>query len=386
MNQPLSGAVAKIREDLAELQGLDQQDAHAMPGTFYHSEEFLEFEKENLFRREWVCLCHVGEIPNPGDFFTTELVGEELLVTRDAEGTARVFSNVCRHRGNKVEAEKRGNRKRFVCGYHAWTYGNDGTLKAAPLMKQVRGFDQKKCGLKEFKIEIWENFLFVNLEGNASPLAPRMQGLSKLMTNYHHELRHLVFMDETVWNTNWKSLMENFLEGYHLSATHIKTLHHITPTKLCRKFEELGEGYTGYHAFYDPDLPDRGPFHEDLTDDERRNSLLTCAYPSFLLSVATHFTLFLCLRPKGPDHVAIRWGVAGFNPDPDNKEAQEYVELAKSFNEEDREKLETLTTALKSKYYEPGPLAPDDFEGTIWDFLQYIAKHLSAKAPIPVGQ
>ena len=374
--------VDQIRADLAELQDTDQLDARAMPGSFYSSEAFLEFEKEHLFPQEWACLGHVGELAKKGDFYTTEMVGELLLVVRDEEDVIRVLSNVCRHRGNQVETAPKGNRKRFVCGYHAWTYGQDGALKVAPLMKKSRQFDQKKCGLKEFKTDIWENFLFVNLDGNAAPLAPRMAGLSKLMTNYHHELRHLVFMDETVWNTNWKSLMENFLEGYHLSATHFNTLHKITPTKLCRKFSETGEGYTGYHSFYDPDWPDRGPFHEDLTEDERRNSLLTCAYPNFLVSVATHYTLFLCLRPISADQVAIRWGVAGFNPDSDDLGNKEYVRLCEEFNAEDREKLETLTKALKSRYYRPGPLASDDFEGTIWDFLQYIASRLSAKVTI----
>ncbi|MEO1193452.1 MAG: aromatic ring-hydroxylating dioxygenase subunit alpha [Pseudomonadota bacterium] len=377
-----SKAVEKVRGDLSALQDLDREDARGMPGDFYNSEAFLEFEKEHLFRKEWVGLCHVGELPNPGDFFTTELVGEQLLVCHDSEGQLRVFSNVCRHRGNQVVTEAKGNRTRFVCGYHAWTYGTDGALKTAPLMKKVRSFDPASCGLKEFETEVWENFLFVNLDGTASPLAPRMTGLSRLMTNYHHELRHLVFMEETVWNTNWKSLMENFLEGYHLSATHLTTLHPITPTRLCSKFTEMGEGYTGYHAFYDPKWPDRGPFHEDLTQEERRNSLLTCAYPSFLFSVATHYTLFLCLRPVDPEHVAIRWGVAGFNPDPEDRTTKDYVQLCRDFNAEDKEKLEALNRAMKSRYYEPGPLAPDDFEGTIWDFLQYMAGRLSAKADL----
>ncbi|QBY00324.1 aromatic ring-hydroxylating dioxygenase subunit alpha [Rhodophyticola sp. CCM32] len=377
MDKTTTAAVDKIRDDLAQLQALDQKDARAMPGDYYGSEEFLEFEKENLFRKEWFCLGHIGELPNPGDFYTTDLIGELLLVTRDEDGEIRVLSNVCRHRGNQVVVEPKGNQKRFVCGYHAWTYGQDGALKAAPLMKKVRTFDQAKCGLKQFRTEIWENFIFVNLDGNATPLAPRMAGMSKLITNYHHELRHLVHMEEAVWDTNWKSLMENFLEGYHLSATHFKTLHPITPTKLCRKIEELGEGYTGYHSFYDEDWPDRGPFHEDLTDVERRNSVLGCAYPNLLFGIATHYTIFICLRPVSADKVAIRWGVAGFNPDPENEGTKEYVDLISEANEEDREKLVTLARAMKSKYYTPGPLAPDDFEGTIWDFTQYIAKHLA---------
>jgi phenylpropionate dioxygenase-like ring-hydroxylating dioxygenase large terminal subunit len=376
MGQDNRNVVEKIRADLKDLQNTDQQDARAMPGAFYTSEAFLDYEREHLFHKEWVCLGHVHEISKPGDFFTTDLAGEPLIVLRDQDGAIRVLSNVCRHRGNLVEADKTGNRKRFVCGYHAWTYGQDGALKAAPLMKKQRGFDQKKCGLKSFKVELWENFIFVNLNGQAAPLAPRMQALSGLMTNYHQHERHLVFSEETVWTTNWKSLMENFLEGYHLSATHLKTLHPITPTRLCQKFETTGDGFTGYRSFYDPEWPDRGPYHEDLTEDERRQTLITCAFPNLLLSVATHFTLHLCLRPVDADHVAIRWGIAGFNPDPDSREAKSYVDLVNAFNAEDRAKLETLTRGIKSKYYEPGPLAGDDYEGTIWDFLQYIAGRL----------
>lgn len=369
--------VESIRAELAALKTLDRAESRTIPPPFYTSEAFAAYEAEALFPGEWAALCHVGEIPEPGDFFTTELVGELLLVLRDTEGTPRVLSNVCRHRGNQVETAARGNRKRFVCGYHGWTYGADGALKTAPFMKDKPNFDMASCRLPEFRTEIWENWLFVNLDGTATPLEPRMAPLRKLMANYHHEQRNLLFMGEEVWETNWKSLAENFLEGYHLSYTHLKTLHPITPTALCRKFPE-GEGFTGYHAFYDPSCPDRGPFHEDLTAEERRNSILTCAYPNLLIAIATHYTLFLCIRPLGATRVAIRWGVAGFQTDPDAPEVREYVRLCASFNAEDREKLETQARALRTRHFRTGPLAPDDFEGTVWDFNRYIADRLGA--------
>ena len=132
-------------------------------------------------------------------------------------------------------AEGRGNRRSFVCQYHAWTYDHDGALKTAPLMKTLKGFDPKQCALPQMNSEVWNNFIFVNLDGNAEPLAPQMAGLEDVLHNDQHEERNLLFTDEAVWNTNWKNLTENFMEGYHLFATHPQTLKPMTPTQLCRK-------------------------------------------------------------------------------------------------------------------------------------------------------
>ena len=361
-----------VHEALSSVVATGADRSRAMPSEFYTSPDVLAVEEDDVFRRDWVCLGHEGEIPAPGDYFTTELFGEQLLVVRDDGGTVRVLSNVCRHRGNLV-AEGRGSAKLFVCRYHAWTYRTDGSLRSAPLMKTKANFDAAECGLPSFPVEVWQRFIFVNLEGNASPLAPRLGPIDALIKNYHHAERNLLFKTEARWETNWKCLVENFMEGYHLSATHIKTLHKITPTRLCEKLEG-GDAFTAYRAHYDPDCPDRGPYHDDLTETERRNTPLFCVYPNLLVAVATHYTLFLCVRPAGTDAVDIRWGVTGFSNDPEAQNVKDYVALCEAFNAEDREKLEALTLAQKSRYYTPGPLAPANFEGTIWDFYNYIAK------------
>lgn len=367
--------VEQLRRALEALSRLDASQARTMPPAFYTSADFLEQEKQQLFRKEWICLGHAGEIPNPGDFFTTELIGEQIIVARDHDGGVRVLSNVCRHRGNLV-AEGRGNRRSFVCGYHAWTYELDGTLKTAPLMSKVKGFDRKKCGLPRLHSEVWSNFIFVNLDGNAEPLAPQLATLDGILHNYHDDERNLLFSDETVWNTNWKNLTENFMEGYHLFATHPMTLQPMTPTQLCRKVPGE-ERWTAYRSYYDPDYPPRGPFHEDMTEDEQRNTVLFNIFPSFVVAVAANYTLYLCLRPASVDRVAIRWGITGFKTDPEDQEVVDYVQLCKDFNAEDRAKLETLQRAQNTRYYQSGPLAPDDLEGTIWDFLQYMARRFA---------
>ena len=349
-----------------------------MPAEFYTSSDFLVLETEEVLRREWLCLGHIGEVSEPGDFYTTEMLDEQILVTRDMDGEVHVLSNVCRHRGNRV-AEGSGNSKRFVCQYHTWSYDNTGALLAAPLIDNTPSFDKRKCSLPEFTSEIWNGWIFVNLDGKASPLAQRLTGLQEKIKNYHPEERFLNFIEEDTWDCNWKCLFENFMEGYHLSATHRETLHKITPTKLCKKMGS-SEGWTGYRAYYNPDYPPRGPFHVDLTEDEKINSPMYAIYPNLVVGMATNFTLFMCLRPNGVDKVNIRWGVTGLENDPDSQKVKDYVDLCRSFNAEDREKLEVLQVALKTRHFQGGPLAPDDYEGSIWDFIQYMAKHL-AKAP-----
>jgi len=167
------------------------------------------------------------------------------------------------------------------------------------------------------------------------------------------------------------------MEGYHLFATHPQTLQPMTPTQLCKK-QPGTEAWTAYRAYYHPDFPPRGPFHEDMTDAEKSNSVLFNIFPSFVISVAANYTLYLCLRPAGAEKVALRWGIAGLKQDRDDPEVVAFIELCKSFNAEDREKLETLQRAQNTRYYQPGPLGPEDLEGTIWDFLNFMAKNLGS--------
>ena len=184
--------VTYLRQELSRRAGHPAEDAWAMPALYYTSAAFLEVERNEVLRREWMCIGHVGELRKPGDFFTTELLGEQLLAVHSEDGAIRVLSNVCRHRGNIV-AEGRGNARKFVCSYHAWAYDTAGALKVAPFMKRQRSFDQSKCSLPEFASEVWMGWLFVNLDGTAAPLKPRLEGLEGVMAITIQDERHLVF-------------------------------------------------------------------------------------------------------------------------------------------------------------------------------------------------
>ncbi len=364
-----------IRAELTKIKSISREHARTMPPPYYTSGGYLDLEKKHIFRKEWICVGHAGELPSLGDYFTTEIVGEPILVTKTADGSIRTLSNVCRHRGN-ILAQGRGNSKKFTCGYHAWTYNNTGELLNAPFMEKAQGFEKKACQLPEFKSEIWNGFIYVNLEGKARPLAERLEPLSQIIKNYEMDKRQLVYTEDTTWATNWKCLVENFMEGYHLTPTHARTLHPITPTALCKKMVS-GEYHTGYWSGYNSRYPDRKPYPESLTKEERRKSPMFWVAPNHVVGLATNNCVYMCLRPDGVGKVNIRWGVLSTET-ADSKVVQDYVALCNAFNAEDKVKLESLQLGLQSQYLSPSALAPEDFEGTIWDIYQFMAKRLGS--------
>lgn len=347
---------------------------HAMPGAFYTSPAFLDIERDAVFRRQWICLGHAGEVPDPGDYFATELVGEPLLVVRDDDRQVRVMANVCRHRGNVV-ASGRGNKRFHVCGYHAWSYQLDGRLRHAPMMESCPRLDPASCRLPPIRSELWHNFIFVNLDGGAAPLAPSLRPLETHIGGYHDEDRHLYHVREETWRTNWKCLAENFMEGYHLNATHPRTLRPVTPTELCEYVPGNG-AFSAYISHYTESAPQRVPFHPGLSPEARRYSFLFSVFPSFVITVMPHQSIYLCLRPVSVNEVALRWGITGHEPALSPEALKRAVDFADAFNAEDRVKLESLQVGLASSFYEPGPLAATDLEGTLRDFYRFMARSI----------
>ena len=372
MKTDSANGVGEVLRALAEIRDLDESQARSLPAGFYASEEYLELEKEEIFRKEWVCLGRFDEVAKRGDYFTTQLLDEPLIVVRSEDDKVRVLSNVCRHRSSVI-LEGKGNAKHFVCPYHAWTYANNGQLLRAPYMDQVAGFDVGGCRLPELASEIWCGFIYVNLDGTAKPLAPRLMGLEPYVRNFHPEDMVVQTVLDEIWPTNWKCLAENFMEGYHLSTVHNITLHHRTPTRLSEKIPP-GEGYTGYKSHYTRKTPQRKPYHPDLTAEEKRYGMFFWIFPSHVVALVPNGLSSLCLQPRGVGEVANRCILSVFKPDPSLGSAG----LAR-FNrimDEDRAQLARVRRGLMSRYVEPNRLGPPDLEGTPWDLFQYMARKL----------
>jgi len=313
------------------------QVPRSMPPSFYTNEQMLPAEIDSLFINGWVCVGRADEIPNVGDFYTLELFSEPLIVTRKKDNDVVVLSNVCRHRGSQI-LHGSGNKKRFTCPYHKWAYALDGSLITAPLVQKTEGFDKSQCQLPSFKIHNWYGWIFVNLSGTAEDFEKSIIGLNDYVHNYHAEEMRSIGAETEQWSLNWKVLAENFMEGYHLSPVHKKTLHPMTPTKLCEKIPG-GSGYTGYKSHYSDTYKGRNQFHEDMTEEERAQSMMVWIYPGFVAAISPNSAVYMSITPTGSTQLQTRWDVIAREEVFEDGEASERIEFARSFNAEDRERL-----------------------------------------------
>ena len=339
----------------------------------------LGLEREHLYGREWICIGRSDEVPKPGDYMTFMLCDEPLVAVRGEDQKIRVLSNVCRHRGALL-TEGRGNGQRLVCPYHHWSYDLEGKLAGAPRMEPHKAFNKTDCRLPEFACEEWQGFLFTNLSANPSPLKPRLKGLEALIRNYHMEQMKLLYVADEVWHTNWKCLIENFMEGYHLSPLHRTTLHTVNPTRLCTHFE-AGDAYFGYNAGYSPDLPRSNKGHPDLSDAEADNCVMFAIPPGLVSGCGGDYSSFICVQPESIDRVRAKLGLIFYGEGWTKERVDHAVDLFNATMAEDKTVLVDLMRGMASKHHARGPLAPADFEGPVLDFYRYYSKRMQQALP-----
>lgn len=197
-------------------------EAWTLPPAAYLRDDVYALEVERIFRRSWLAVARLDQIPEPGDFVALDLVGQPVLVVRGLDGEVRVMSGVCLHRAALL-AEGAGRRKLFTCPYHSWAYDTVGALVAAPLMEGAEGFEPGACRLPQIRTEVWEGFVMANLDPEAAPFAPQVEGLRAFFAGY--DLAGMVVARTLTYESdwNWKVLVENFMEAYHHIGPHAQT-------------------------------------------------------------------------------------------------------------------------------------------------------------------
>jgi phenylpropionate dioxygenase-like ring-hydroxylating dioxygenase large terminal subunit len=191
---------------------------------------YYEAEREAVFRRSWLNVGRVERVARPGNYFTKELavVGTSLIVVKGTDGQIRAFHNVCRHRGNKLVwndfpgEETSGTCRQFTCKYHAWRYNLSGDLTFVQQEQEFFDLDKADYGLRSVRCEIWEGFIFVNLDPAAPPLLDYMGELAKGLEGYpFHEMTE-VYTYRAEVGSNWKLFIDAFAEFYHAPVLHQK--------------------------------------------------------------------------------------------------------------------------------------------------------------------
>jgi choline monooxygenase len=196
-------------------------EASTIPAPWYVDPRIAELENLTVFSKSWQVVGRADQVEKPGQFVSATVAGEPIVAVRGTDGQLRAFYNVCRHHAAKVVTEPCGIASILHCPYHGWNYGLDGSLKGMPEFDGVKNFERRDNGLVPVKAEIWEAFVFVNLDLQAEPLAVFLGGLVKRCQPLG--LRKLHFFDRKVYDIacNWKVYVDNYLDGgYHVPHLH----------------------------------------------------------------------------------------------------------------------------------------------------------------------
>lgn len=188
----------------------------------YVSPEYYRKEQDRVFKKSWLLLGREDEVPEPGNFFVRdiEVAGTSILVCRDRQGGVRAFHNMCRHRGNKVAFDSCGEVEGFVCPFHGWTYDLTGRLAYVPDEEDFFDLDRSKLGLVPVSVDLWEGFVFVNLD--PAPERSLAEHLGEIRNMYDGYFNSLAPIGRYSWdmNINWKLFMDVSVEGYHGAFVH----------------------------------------------------------------------------------------------------------------------------------------------------------------------
>jgi Rieske 2Fe-2S family protein len=345
-----------------------QAGACTLPGRYYTDPGIFAQEMERIYGRRWLCAGRSALIERPGQYTQVEIGVESLILTRAADGKARAFFNVCRHRGTRLcDSPETRTANSIQCPYHAWTYALDGRLIGAPLMDEAPGFRKEDHGLHPAALAEWEGFLFVNLQPQAAPFESDFAPLAEKFSAWGLPGLRALRRQEYDVRANWKLIVQNYSECYHCPLIH-PDLAARSPYRSGRNDLYRGPFLGGYMELNEqygsltlsgracaPPLP-------GVAAEDHARVYYYSIFPNLLLSLHPDYVMAHTLWPQAPDRTRIvcEWlfdpaqqGQPGFNPD----DAAGFWDMT---NRQDWRVCELSQQGVSSRAYAPSPYAPGE--------------------------
>src|SRR3989449_278958 len=327
--------------------------AWTTPSPWYFDPGIHELEQQSVFAKSWQAVGRADQVRDKGNFFTADIAGEPIVVARGEDGQLRGFYNVCRHHAAAVVTEAQGCAKQFRCPYHGWTYGNDGALKGMVEFEGVCNFDRAKNGLVPVKVDTWENFVFVNLDGRAAPLGAFLGGVSEIVAPLQLTKRLKHFDRRTyMLNCNWKVYVDNYLDGgYHVPHAHKGLSSVIEYTKYTIKNFERA-------CLQSSPISAEGESQPDVSATRRGRAFYLWIYPNFMINAYEGVMDTNLVVPLGIDRCAVVFDYyfadTSVGADARNRES---IAVSEKVQDEDTMLCEAVQTGLRSRAYLAGRLS-----------------------------
>jgi Rieske 2Fe-2S family protein len=340
-------------------------EARTLPAECYVSEDVFRVEQAELFSKMWLCVGRTADIPEPGDWFAHEIVGDSVIVMRGADGDVRALYNVCRHRGARLLDEPSGRGlSRITCPYHAWSYRLDGTLNVVP--KMAEGFRREDFGLVPVRVGIYEGFIFLNLDPQAEPLE---QYLRELPDWTRFRMADLRCGRRATYDiaANWKLIAENYSECYHCPGVHPQLFRISDYIARSHRGQETGNCFNGGPMVLRDGCETMSmsgkrtvPVIPGLPPDDHKLVYYYVIYPNMLLSPHPDYVLTHTAWPIAPNRTRVicEWlftqeaiSQPGFDPG-------DMVDFWDVTNRQDWGLCERAQLGAQSQGYRPGPYQP----------------------------
>jgi phenylpropionate dioxygenase-like ring-hydroxylating dioxygenase large terminal subunit len=344
-------------------------DRLSLPAWIYRDPEFLDAEREAIFRPSWQIVCHLSDVPRAGDFHTLDFLNETIFVVRGQDGAVRGFFNVCRHRAARLLDGSSGNcGSRVTCPYHAWTYNLQGALIGLPERQEFSHMNQAEHGLVPVQTEIWRGFVFIRLTGSGPSVADMMAPYdAEIGPNRFEDLVPLGRVTYRERAVNWKNVGDNYSDALHIRVAHPGLTRLFDKTYGVESRNWVDKMWGELQDAPSKNLSERLyqkylPVAEHLPPERRRMWTYYKLWPNIAFDVYPDQVDFMQSIPISPTKTIIR-EIAYVLPDARREmRAVRYLNwrINRRVSAEDKDLIERVQHGMASHSYTVGPLGDSE--------------------------
>ena len=366
-------------DDLFNRLNQPTDEGSALPNSAYTSEAYYKLEQQRVFRRTWVFALFAHQLKNTGDMVPVEIAGQPLVIVLDENDEIRAFHNVCRHRGAKLVKEPLSKCRQFTCPNHAWSYSLKGGLIGRPHFfggdqHDINRADSHRADLVPVRCEVWHDWVFVNIDGEAPDIATYLEPIENRIKDY--DFGQLEYSDKLEFEirANWKLAIENFIEPYHVFSCHPWLNSFVSMAERSAPTFDRHILTCGYE-FQKTD-PARGeglPYFPNLSDPLKKRGDWYVLFPNFAFEIfPDQVDVFISIPVSAGEcreTIALYFNGKESLKEEYKEARQTVIDNWHDLNQEDMGVIERMQAGRSSEGFDGGVLSP------FWDpVLQHYAR------------
>ncbi|WP_171234641.1 SRPBCC family protein [Ruegeria sp. HKCCA6837] len=333
----------------------DPFNTSSLKAEAYVDPSWYQVDQNEVLTKTWQWVCHVEKLRVPGSYTTVEIAGRPIAVVRDREGTLRAFYNVCKHRAHHLLSGE-GETTRIMCPYHAWVYKLDGQLVRAPETENLANFKTSDICLDQVQVEEFAGFIYVNLDPNAATLREVSGNLETEIRHWAPDIEQLTFGHRLTYDikSNWKNVVDNFLECYHCPTAHkdfcdLVDMDTYKVTTYGIYSSHMAEAGKGANTAY------------DVSNATVRTHAVWWLWPTTCLMryPGRSSMIVLNIIPIGPDRTLETYDFFLETPEPDEAELEAIRYLDEVLQREDIDIVESVQRGMSTPAFTQGRIVHD---------------------------